>query len=566
MAYQSLRLVQRIVSPRVEQSIMTRRSHLAAACLVTSMCGVFLTPSMALAQTGVRPAQPKQQPRTTQSRPATKPAPKQPTNVLANQRKANDVARQAEVAFAAADYAKGEALLREQCALEPESWIPRHNLAIALAMQNKQIEAAAALKEAIEIGFFDLRGLQRTRPLEKAAAMAPIDEWVKDWPGVLERQAQRTLANLQEALGPGAEVTRDDDHRVIYATWADPRSFERAHSELRALTTWANSELFAGIADGPEFDNTLDPIIVVALPPRNRFQKWINARFGNVDGNSMTQIGGAYEHLQVRLVSMDLGTSLRHEFFHGLHWRVCHRLGQRHPIWLQEGLASLVEDMDGLEDGKVNAAPAKPVASWRTNTAKRQSRGGGMLSLDELIAVTPEAFNSQRPLAKYAQVRAFFLFLYQRGQLPAFLKTFCTNNEHGFAVDQSGKKALEHVFGKDTKEIDKQFRAWLKDLPEVSEEVKPGQASLNVSVESGNGDGVIVVDMPVGGTKSAASAAGVSAIRINDVIMAIEGRATRDIAELIRVLGDFQPGQKVKVTLRRDGVEREVPVTLGEKK
>ncbi|MFO0858663.1 MAG: PDZ domain-containing protein [Phycisphaerales bacterium] len=542
-----------------------RRPH-HTAYLLTSICGLLLTPSKVLAQPGTNSTQPKQPTRTTQPKPAGKPTPKQPTNILANQRKANDIARQAEVAFAAADFAKGEALLRQQCDLEPESWIPRHNLAIALAMQDKQVEAAAMLKEAIEMGFFDLRGLQRTRPLEKAAAMAPIDEWIKDWPAVLERQAQRTLANLQEALGPGAEITRDDDHRVIYATWADPRSFERAHTELRSLTTWANTELFAGIADGPDYDKKLDPIIVVALPPRNRFQKWINARFGNVDGNSLTQIGGAYEHLQVRLVSMDLGTSLRHEFFHGLHWRVCHRLGQRHPIWLQEGLASLVEDMDGLEGGKANAAPAKPVPSWRTNTAKRQSRGSGMLSLDDMIAVTPEAFNSQRPLAKYAQVRAFFLFLYQRGQLSPFLKTYCTDNEHGFAVDQSGKKALEHIFGKDTKELDKQFRAWLKDLPEVSEEVKPGQASLNISIESGNGDGVIVVDMPVGGTKSAAAAAGVSTIRIGDVIMSIEGRATRDTAELIRVLGDFQPGQKVTVTLRRDGVERDVPVTLGEKK
>lgn len=543
-----------------------RRLHLTTAYLLTSICGVLLSTSITLAQTGTRSTQPKQPTRITQPKPAAKPAPKQPANVLVNQRKANDIARQAEIAFAAADYTKGEALLRQQCELEPESWIPRHNLAIALAMQNKQVEAAASLKEAIEMGFFDLRGLQRTRPFEKVAAMAPMDEWIKDWPAVLERQAQRTLANLQEALGPGAEVTRDDDHRVIYATWADPRSFERAHTELRALTTWANNELFAGIADGPEYDKKLDPIIVVALPPRNRFQKWINARFGNVDNNSMTQIGGAYEHLQVRLVSMDLGTSLRHEFFHGLHWRVCHRLGQRHPIWLQEGLAALVEDMDGLEDGKTGAAPAKPVPSWRTNTAKRQSRGGNMLSLDELIAVTPDAFNTQRPLAKYAQVRAFFLFLYQRGQLSEFLKAYCNSPEFGFAVDQSGKKALEHVFGKDTKEIDKQFRAWLKDLPEVSEEVKPGQASLNVSVESGNGDGVIVVDMPVGGTKSAAAAAGLSSIRIGDVIMSVEGRATRDIAELIRVLGDFQPGQKVTVTLRRDGVERDVPVTLGEKK
>lgn len=489
------------------------------------------------------------------SRKAVNPTDARAQTPLQRQQRANDLAREAQDALKAGDFDTALRLLREHAALEPESWIPRYNLAGTLAKQGKTADAVSLLREAIDLGFSDQRFLRADPSMTQVRDDPTIAALLADWGTVLSRQAERTLASLQVKLGPGASITRDEDQRFVYANWADPRSFARAHDELRGLATWANRELFAGIADDPaRFDASLDPIVVVALPPRNRFQRWVQSRFGDADGHSLTQVAGAYEHLHARLVSMDLGASLRHEFFHALHWRICNRLGQRHPIWILEGLASLVEDMDGTGDN------LHPVPSWRTNTARRMLRsptGSGLLPLKDFINLEPQQFNAQRPLAKYAQARAFFLFLHERAWLRPFLLAYCTDAGVGHASDPTGVQALEQATGQPLASLDKEFRAWLLALPEVSEEVTKGQASLNVSVDSGNGDGVIVVDVP---TRTFAS--GIAPIRVGDVILAIDNRPTRDIAELIRVLGTMAGNQRVVLSIRRNGLEQEVPYTL----
>ena len=49
------------------------------------------------------------------------------------------------------------------------------------------------------------------------------------------------------------------------------------------------------------------------------------------------------------------------------------RIGQGHPLWVQEGLCSLIEDIDvtAEQNTKSGMEEIAPVASWRTNTAKR---------------------------------------------------------------------------------------------------------------------------------------------------------------------------------------------------
>jgi S1-C subfamily serine protease len=47
-----------------------------------------------------------------------------------------------------------------------------------------------------------------------------------------------------------------------------------------------------------------------------------------------------------------------------------------------------------------------------------------------------------------------------------------------------------------------------------------------------------------------------------DVITAINGRPTREMAELVRVLSQFSPGEAVEVSYRRGSRHGEVSVTL----
>ncbi len=92
--------------------------------------------------------------------------------------------------------------------------------------------------------------------------------------------------------------------------------------------------------------------------------------------------------------------------------------------------------------------------------------------------------------------------------------------------------------------------------------IRSDRASLEIRGEtninsSGKPDGVTVDAATPGG---AAAKAGIKA---GDVISGIAGEQTADLAELDNVLTRYQPGDRVKVELLRDGNPREVLVTLG---
>src|SRR5690606_4633408 len=84
-----------------------------------------------------------------------------------------------------------------------------------------------------------------------------------------------------------------------------------------------------------------DPWVIVFLPMPRDYARWAMGKFGP----GWRQVGGSYSDDEKMLVTQDLGGTLRHEFWHVLHWRDQRRRGQLHPIWIMEGLCSLVEDV-----------------------------------------------------------------------------------------------------------------------------------------------------------------------------------------------------------------------------
>lgn len=489
---------------------------------------------------------------------ASKPDPKHARERIAA------VAKQAEQAFSTGDWAQAEIALREQIRLDAESWVPRFNLAIALANMDRIDNAATELKGAIDAGYFDIARLRREPSLERVREHATITPLLADWRSVLTNRVDARVAAIEQKLRKKpTSVQRDDDLHLVYLSWVNERSFARVREELPALAQWANESIFTTLTapDAEFIAENPDVPVIIALPMERDFRTWITQRFGNVQQGAFASIGGAYEPEQARLVTNDLGASLRHEFMHALHWRMCTRLGQRHPIWLLEGLATLVEDM--------GADPVEPVPSWRTNMAKRMMDSGVLPDLADLLATESTAFNTQRPLAKYAHIRAFFLYLHDRDYLKPLWDIYTTDELTGWAVDRSGVKALEAATSFTLPELERDFRDWLEQLDTVAEEIEPGMASLAIEVENGPGDGVRVVGKPdVQSLQRKGDAEGVAralAFAIGDVVLAIDDKPTRDIAELVRVLGEYQPGDAVRVLIRRGQTEVSADVTLAEK-
>lgn len=79
--------------------------------------------------------------------------------------------------------------------------------------------------------------------------------------------------------------------------------------------------------------------------------------------------------------------------------------------------------------------------------------------------------------------------------------------------------------------------------------------------------GIVILRVPSGSSAAAAGLIGISATRNGniipgDIITAIEGKPVESVSKLVARLDDFAVGDKVRVTVMRQGKNREVQVTL----
>jgi hypothetical protein len=505
------------------------------------------------------------------------------------------LAAQANDAYKQGDYEASERLLRRQLALQDENAAVWYNLACCLGQQKRTQDAFEALRTAIERGFSDRARIGREPALFAVVNTDRFKALTKEWEQVLAEQATRLVKATRDEFSQGISAVelkeiRDEQLRVIFLYAVDARLVDRAREELRAVQRWADAAFFAPRTD--DAPREPPPWIVVILPQRDAFEAWAQRTYGEQARGSFNQIGGTYEHSRKRLVALDLGPTLRHEFFHTLHYRWMEQRSQElvaaarmtpdiqsptvipsPPIWIMEGLASLVEDVEISPEGTLTLMP-----SWRTNIAQRMEKAGSLPGLAELAAMSQLRFTSSRPLAHYAVARSVFLFLEQTRNLDdkapndsalvRWWRTYSHQGGNGMFSDPSGVRALESALNRPVRTGDKDFRLWLRTLPPVAETIEPGMASLGIEVDAGKGEGPVVASSLRSSLRDRTKTSlrdkvqtkdadaqnakpGHEVLRSGDLILAIDSRPTRDIAELIRVLGSCQPEQVVTVEVRR---------------
>jgi tetratricopeptide (TPR) repeat protein len=459
-------------------------------------------------------------------------------------RRARELEGKAVGAFSEKRFADAEKFLREQIELQPDNFVVMYNLACARTAQGDAKEGMEFLVKAIEAGFDDVRQLERDPSIAPLRSDPEYGRIIKAWPEVLKARRDANIESVQEFLKGRYEVLHDERLRLVYVSAVNEHSLKRAREEIALLGEWASRELFPGLLENPEA--LRDPWVIVVLPTREDFVKWMISRHGPGAVSGMSSIGGEYDHDTKILVAQDLGSSLRHEFFHVLHWRSCMRLGQRHPIWVQEGLCSIVEDYE-LEGGNV-----VPVSSWRSNIVKRLERTGNLRGLEDLCNQNPSQFMASRVLAMYARARTAFLYLAELGLLSKWYQNYTDD----FHTDPTGLKTWARTLEKPIKQIDLDMRGWVRRMEMVPEQIRSGMASLGVEVESGEGDGLRVTGLLEDHLRRGGP------LMPGDIILDIDGRATRDIAELVRVLGTYEPGAKVTVGVRRRSGVKTIEMVL----
>ena len=98
-------------------------------------------------------------------------------------------------------------------------------------------------------------------------------------------------------------------------------------------------------------------------------------------------------------------------------------------------------------------------------------------------------------------------------------------------------------------EVEKSWKLWLDKQPKIDTSIELGDASLGIESDERNtritNDGVKITKILPGSSARRAK------LRIGDVIVSIDGAATRSIDELQAIIGSKIVGDKIRVRVRR---------------
>lgn len=435
------------------------------------------------------------------------------------------------------DFAKADELIARRLAAGDRDPILLYNHACVLAQLGRLAEAEKQLLDSVKAGFSEFELMEADADLEPIrdgrtyTAIMEARERLAEKPakGGPARPARRTapdpLARWKSEHGDRYRYEVDAARGLAYATSLD----ESSHKRMREMLERLERHLLDAYFGKPPQDPAL-----IAIVRAEDAAKYLDR----------PEVRGMYLHRERRLVSRDTGQSLTHEFVHLLHFADMERRDQRHPIWIQEGLASLYEDYTIDEDGSVEFHP-----NIRFNIARKQVVSRTARGWKELFAMSGERF-MQDAERHYPQVRSIFEFFARERKLEAFYKALVETS----GDDPTGVRAVERAFGEPLPKVEARWRVWMTQRGEIDDRVSKGDASLGVTTDDA-GDGARIRSFVVG---SAARAAG---LRVGDVIFSVAGTPVRNRDELLLAVARLKLGEAIEVRYRRDGGDLSAMVT-----
>jgi len=352
-------------------------------------------------------------------------------------------------------------------------------------------------------------------PLVSRARAAPGD--ARD----LAVEARKLADVHRRRFGAGYETHIDRHRRIVYVSALDEKTFRWVERMLGHYAD-AQSDLL--------FTRPLLWNVTVVLPTLRDYRKSAPPR----------QVAGYYRPATRTLTSISVSDVLIHEFTHALHHSDQVRAGQRHPVWIAEGLATLFQGAWG-KGGRI-APRLDPSLATLQGAVREES----VPSLADLCRMDRGAFRRKAEI-NYPYVRYLMLYLYRKKKLETFYEAYKSD----YASDATGRAALESVLGEPLEAVEASWREWLLALEPPWTPAHPVVAHLGVRMRPA-ARGVMVDGFLRG---SAAEQGGV--LKVNDVILSVAGRATptpRDLAPAVRAC---RPGETVEIELLRGG-EREV--------
>lgn len=345
-------------------------------------------------------------------------------------------------------------------------------------------------------------------------------------------EAKRISAKQLSQFGKGYSARYDNNRHILYISALDDTHLDQTVVLLAAFTQAYRRTLPSGRGEGN---------ITVVLPMAEDYKKLELPFPGCV---------GFYSYAGRRLVSIDRGRTLLHEFTHALHHADMTAARQVHPIWIIEGLATLFEASKITPSGLVPQHDLRlPIIQ---KALKDKDKDKKAFSLQELLSMGRKPFMKDAPVA-YAQARYVMFYLHQRGRLDDFYRRY----KDTFVHDPHGIAAFEAATGNKLAIIERAWSKWVLDQEMPPSEHRLGQGRLGLEIKRAAQGAKIVGLQPGGAAKTAGR------LKVGDVIEQFNGAKIRNEADLVAAIRSAGAMRTVKVSLMRNSRRMTVMQPLG---
>ena len=316
----------------------------------------------------------------------------------------------------------------------------------------------------------------------------------------------------------------DNQLRLKYISALDPSHLNETVQMLQAFASSFRRTMSCG---APAWE------ITVVLPTADDYARMMPKS----DDFAGRKPSGVYQWGKRRLVSIDRGRVLRHEFVHALHHADSHAAKQVHPIWILEGLATL------FENARVTSSVLEPHIDTRVWTLQRAIRTREIIPLETLFQMKQRRFMERADLT-YAQARYVLLYLHEKGQLGNWYARYKATYQR----DPSGAKAVQSALGRGLAQIEQEWKRWIGDIKLRGNADRPaGRGWLGVTMTD-DSRGVKITSLIPGG---AAQRAG--RLFKGDIVQKFNGVSTRNTAQLAAAIRAAGAMKTVRVDLLRRG-------------
>jgi len=349
----------------------------------------------------------------------------------------------------------------------------------------------------------------------------------------LSAQAEQIARTELERLGQPYVAEIDRSRHIIYLSALDADHRRRTQQLLSAFTDAQRRTLL---------DKRLPWNLTVVLPTVDDYREM-------AAHEQLEHATGFFQPARRRLVSIDHGRVLIHEFTHALHQADMDAARQVHPIWIREGLATLFETSRITPLGLVPMVDGRLLAIRDALEKKAQKK---LIPLEGLFAMSPKDFMAS-PRLCYAESRYAMFYLYSKDRLRTFYEAY----KQGYSRDPTGERAYEKALGRRLFLIEPEWEQWLKSLRLPTGSARRGQGRLGIEVAQ-HSRGVEVVRLLKDG---AARRAG--RIREGDVIVTFNGTDVTGPAQFFAVVRSTGAKKTVLVKLLRHNRPLTVHQPLG---